>query len=217
MDEKLLRFRKDIKYATVDCETFNLALTFHENRPWQVGILMAEGEKTISSHDIRIKTKWQDAPHLSIGAGAAAITHFNQKEHDKVALDQDIAFKKTWQLLESVDYLIFHNGIQFDQYLLRGWAILNNSEWKWIVPKIIDTKAIAFAIKTGNHFNPKKQEFFEWQFQMAVSYQKSIKTNLKLMCQEYNIEFNENKAHEAGYDILKTFELWNKMKWQVEL
>ncbi len=217
MDGKLLRFRKDVKYAFFDAETFNLSLSFRQNRLWQSGLLFVEGEDIKERHDIRIKSRWEDAPYLSIGAGAAAITRFNENYHAKLAIDQKEAFYKTWGVLKRADYIIGHNFLNFDIYLLRGWAELNRESWKWITPKVIDTKALAFSIKTNNLFNPQKEEFFSWQYKMAVAYQKSIKTNLALLGKEYGIEHDYDNLHDAIVDLELNKKVWDKIKWQVEI
>src|SRR5437762_1434076 len=118
MDGHLLRFRKDVTYALIDLESFNLCLHFKQNRPWQAGVLFVQGEEILASHDIRIKTEWPDAPYLKIGEGAARITRFNQVEHDKLAIDHTEAFDAFWPILQQADYVMMHNGLRFDLYLL---------------------------------------------------------------------------------------------------
>jgi hypothetical protein len=58
MEENWLRFNKDAKIALIECETFNLALNFHINRPWQVAVLKVVGEQVIEEIDCLIK--WDD-------------------------------------------------------------------------------------------------------------------------------------------------------------
>ena len=78
MEENWLRFNKKAKIAFIDVETFNLALNFQINRPWQVAVLKVEGETVLE--DVDLMVKWDDCK-FKIGDGAAKITKFDQMEH----------------------------------------------------------------------------------------------------------------------------------------
>lgn len=217
MDGFLLRYNKNVTYALFDAETFNLCLSFHQNRVWQAGVLKVKGEKVLESHDIRISTYWPDAPHLKVGEGAAIVTRFNQIQHDKVAIDQKEAFYKFWPLLKEVDYIIMHNGLKFDLYLLRDYARYMGEDWKFLVPKIIDTKSLAQGLKMNILYNPQKDNFLEYQYRMANIVAHGVKTRLSLLAKEYGIEVDENRLHEALYDLTINLKVWDKMKYQVEI
>ena len=75
MEENWLRFNKNAKIAFIDVETYNLALNFQINRPWQVAVLKVQGEQILEEIDCLIK--WEDCK-FKIGAGAAAVTKFNE-------------------------------------------------------------------------------------------------------------------------------------------
>ena len=216
MDNHLLRFRKDVTYCYIDCETFNLALHFSQNRIWQVATLFVQGDRVLDEQDIRIKLEWPDAPELSIGAGAAAVTRFNKEEHQKLAIDHETAFNQFWPMLQKADYVIGHNLLNFDIYLIKGWAELMGVDWKWLPKKIIDTKSIAFGIKTNNPYNPK-DSLLEYQYRMGNTFKKGIKTNLTALGKEYGIEHDYDNLHNALCDLLLNFKVWQKMKYQIEL
>ena len=215
MDGHLLRYNNKVKYAFCDLETFNLCLSFRQNRPWQVGILNVTGENITSSADIRVN--WSDAPHLKIGKEAAAITHFSQEEHDRKALDYKDAFPKFWPMLQNCDYIVMHNGLRFDLYLLKGYAEMMGVDWKWITNKVLDTKAIAQGIKMGVVWNPKDGPFIEYQYRMSNSHVKGIKTNLGLLGKEYGIAHDYDKLHDAIVDLELNLKVWNKLKFQIEI
>ena len=215
MDGNLLRFRKDVRYCWVDCETFNLALSFQQNRFWQIACLEVVGEEIVDTLDIRVN--WPDAPHLKIGAGAAMVTRYNQQEHDKVAINADLVFPKVWAMLKRADYVCYHNGLNFDLYLLKGWAEMMGEDWKWIVPKSIDTKALAQGIKMGIKYNPQKDDFLEYQYRLSAQKVKGIKTNLAQCAKDYGIASDPEKYHEALYDLEINKMVFDKMKYQIEL
>jgi hypothetical protein len=217
VDGHLLRFNNNIKYGFIDLETFNLCLHFCQNRPWQVGVLKVQGEEIIESQDIRINLKWPDAPHLSIGQGAAIVTRFNEEYHKTLSIPHDEAFYKFWPILQDVDYIVMHNGLRFDLYLLIEYARMMGVDWKFIVPKIIDTKAIAQGIKLNIPFNASKETFLEYQYKMANSFVRGIKTRLELLGKEFGIEHDYERLHDAIVDLQLNLKVWNRLKYQIEI
>jgi DNA polymerase III epsilon subunit-like protein len=215
MDGHLLRYNNKVKYALIDLETFNLCLHFCANRPWQVGILKTQGDQVTDAKDVRVN--WPDAPHLKVGKEAAFITRFDQKLHDKLAISPEEAFAKFWPLLESVDYIIMHNGLKFDIYLLKGFAEYMGKPWKWMIPKVIDTRAVAQGIKLGIPYKPKDGSFIEYQFRMLNMYAKGIKTSLSALGKEFGIEHDYNNLHDAIVDLELNLKVWNKLKIQIEI
>ena len=215
MDGNLLRFRNDVKYAFIDLETYNLCLNFRQNRPWQVGVLDVTGEQIKSAHDIWVL--WPDAPHLKVGKEAAIITRYSYDEHLKRGVSAQQAFEEFWPILEKADYIVMHNGLKFDLWLLKGYAEHMGVEWKWIVPKIIDTKAVAQGIKMNIPYNPKKESYFEYQYKMANAFARGIKTRLEVLGKEFSIEHNYELLHNAIVDLELNLKVWNRLKHQIEL
>lgn len=215
MDGHLLRYRHDVTYAFIDLETFNLNLSFKYNRPWQVGIVIVQGEKILDAKDIRII--WPDAPHLAIGKEAARITRFDPAVHKRLAILPDEAFGKFWSLLESADHIVMHNGLKFDLYLLKDYARMMSKEWKWIVPKIIDTNSVAKGIKMNIPFKIKDGTFLEYQYRMANVIVKGVKTRLAVLGKEYGIAHDYENLHDAIIDLELNIKVWNKLKFYVEI
>jgi hypothetical protein len=215
MDGHLLRYNKKVTYALIDLETFNLCLSFRQNRPWQVGILKVRGEEIIDAKDIRVN--WPDAPHLKIGKEAAAITRFDQQIHDSLAILPQPAFNKFWPILKSVDHIIMHNGLKFDLYLLKDYAEMMGEDWKFIMPKIIDTKSVAQGIKMGIPFKETEGSFLEYQYRMANIHAHGIKTRLAILGKEYGITHDYDRLHDAIVDLELNLKVWNKLKYQLDL
>lgn len=215
MDGELLRYRKDITYAFIDLETFNLNLSFKWNRPWQVGVIVVKGEQVIDAKDIRVN--WPDAPHLSIGKKAAEITKFDAAIHKKLAILPEPALEKFWPLLEQADKIIMHNGLKFDLYLLKDYAVMMGKEWKWMLPKVIDTRAVAQGVKMNIPYKPKDGSFLEYQYRMLNIYAKGVKTSLKVLGPEYGIEHDYAHLHDAIVDLELNLKVWNRLKYQIEI
>jgi hypothetical protein len=90
-------------------------------------------------------------------------------------------------------------------------------EWKWLIPKIIDTNAVARGIKLNIKYNPEKDDFMEWQYRMSSMVVKGCKTNLTALGKEYEISHNYESLHEATSDVLLNWKIWKKLVYQIEL
>ena len=214
MEENWLRFNKDAKIALIDCETFNLALNFHINRPWQVAVLKVVGEQVIEEIDCLVK--WDDCK-FKIGEGAAAVTKFSQAHFDANCIGPDEAFEKFWPALKWADHIIMHNGLRFDIHLLKGYAEYMGEDWSFILNKIIDTKSVAQGIKMGCPYKPNDDIWIEYQYRMANCFVKGIKTNLTALGKEYSIDHDYDKLHNAIVDLRLNLKVWNKLKYQIEI
>jgi hypothetical protein len=120
-------------------------------------------------------------------------------------------------LLEQADYIIMHNGLKFDLYLLKDYAKMMGKPWKWMMPKILDTKSIAQGIKMGIPYKPKDGEFLEYQYRMANIIAHGIKTRLAILGKEYNIPHDYENLHDAIVDLELNLKVWNKLKFQIEI
>jgi len=214
MEENWLRFNKKVKYAFIDVETFNLALNFRINRPWQIAVLQVEGETIVNEIDLMVK--WEDCK-FKIGAGAAAVTKFNQQEFDRRAIGPDEAFPSFWEPLKWADYIIMHNGLRFDIYLLKGYAEFMGEDWSFILNKVIDTKAVAQGIKLNRPYQPGQDNWLEYQYRMANDHTRGIKTNMTALGKEFGIEHDYDNLHNALVDLRLNLKIWNRLKYQLEL
>lgn len=216
MDGDLMKYNKSIKYSWIDVETYNLNLSFKFNRPWSIGIINVKGNEILEEKQICLD--WSKvAPELKIGVEAAYITHFNELEHKKVALQPEEAFWMFWNDLKNADFICGHNILRFDIYLLRGYAEYMGEDWKWIVPKIIDTKAIAQGWKMGIPYTKNQGDFLEYEYKYANAHVKGIKTSLGVLAKEFGIETDEGKLHSAIYDLSINKQVFDKLKYLIEL
>lgn len=212
--EDWIRFKKDAKIVVLDCETYNLNLHFSVNRPWNVAVLKVLGDNIIEEHNLFIK--WRDC-QFSIGDGAKFVTHFNEQEFERKAIDPKTAFERFWPLLIWSDHIIGHNLLRFDLYLLRGYAEYMGVDWKFILSKIIDTKSLIQGIKLNRPYKPGIDDFLEYQYRMANDHTKGIKTSLSVVSKEFGIIHDYDTLHDGLSDIKLNLKFWNQLKNRIEL
>lgn len=215
MFEDLLRFDQQKTYALIDFETYNLCLNFCQNRPWQLGIILVRGDNIIESKDLIIN--WTKETDLEISAEAARITRY---DHKKV-LEKGISPKEAWEIAEpylnNADFIMGHNILNFDTYLLKGYAEYLNRPWKHYIPKMIDTRSLIQGVKLGIPFNREKDNLIEYQYRMSNKVVKGVKTNLTAVAKEYSIEHDYAMLHDALCDLALNLKVWQKLKFQIEI
>ena len=90
-----------------------------------------------------------------------------------------------------------------------------NTNYSYI-NRIIDTNCLARSIKNNIPFS-NSGNFIDWQYKLLHHRTRGVKTNLKQLCKDYDIDFDESRLHEALYDVEKTFDIYKKMLWQIEI
>ena len=213
MNDNLLRFKKDQKYLCFDFETCHLNLLNSDNKPWQIGYGTFQGKKPVKTFDRLIQ--WSN---LNVSPEAAKICQFNRKHYEKNSTDATAILEEFESYLYDPSYLIIgHNLLGFDVYIHNIYRKLlkKQSDYSY-VDRIIDTNCIAKAakekIKKG-----KGEPLINWQYKLNEFRKRGLKTNQKQLLKDYDIRFDENKLHDAGYDINMTFKIFNKLIWEVEI
>jgi DNA polymerase III epsilon subunit-like protein len=213
MNEELLRFKKNQKYLIFDYETCNLNLNHYSNKPWQLGFIIAKGSKVINKYDFYLS--WDD---LKMSKEAERITQFSKSKYDKLKQDSKKCLNEFEKYLYDEEYLIVgHNILGFDVYMHNiHRALLGlKSDYSYI-NRILDTNCLARGIKNDIAFS-KNDSIISYQYKLHHLRTRGIKTNLKQLCKDYSLEFDDKKLHEALYDVEKTFEVLNKILWQLEI
>lgn len=217
IQDNLLRFKKDQIYYTLDGESENLCLLAN-NHGWEWGFSKNTLNKELDKGNI-----WIKRPNLKVGAEAARITRYYDKVGlvEKYGISAKEAHDKIAANLYNKDYIILtQNGLNFDVYL---WNLLRKeiglpSDHSFIY-RMIDTSLLAKAHKIGATI-PKfgTDDFLSFMYQMANTPIKGVKTNLRQLCKDADIEYDEFSAHQGDYDCLKTFEVFSKdLVWKVEI
>jgi len=213
MDEHLLRFKKDQKYLVFDYETCNLNLGLDSNKPWQLGFLTCKGNKILEKFDLMIA--WDN---INVSADAARITGFSKSKYNKLKKDPQKVLDIFEKHLYDESYMIMgHNILGFDVYIhnLHRKLLKKKPDYSYI-NRAIDTNCIARGLKNNIKYS-KNTSLIDWQYKLLHHRTKGVKTNLKQLCKDNEIDFDETKLHDALYDVEKTFEVYNKMIWKIEI
>lgn len=214
---ELLRYKKGVKYSLIDLETYSLCLSLGHNVFWQASILEVVEDKVTKSKNLFIDWQKKD---IEISSEAARVTNYYSdavQANLKNCISLKEAFEEIDKSLQWADYVVGQNIIAFDLPLIADFYRNNKKDWKFIVPKIIDTKCIAWGIKTENMFDANRQSFVEYQVKMSTGVSKGVKTSLGVLCKDYGVEYDKDKAHDALYDLEVNLKVWNKMKWDIEV
>tara|TARA_Y100000593_G_scaffold90842_1_gene178169 strand:- start:991 stop:1632 length:642 start_codon:yes stop_codon:yes gene_type:complete len=213
MKQDLLRFKSKQKYILFDFETCSLNLGSLDNKPWQLSYLIAEGNKIKEKKDFFLL--WDD---LKLSEDARRITRFNDKKYLKSAVPPEFVLKEFESYIYNEEYkVVGHNILGFDVYvhgILRRLCGLK-PDFSYI-KRCIDTNCIAKAIKNQISFS-QEDKFYNWQYKLQNERFKGVRTNLKQLCKDYDVEFDEGKLHDALYDIEVNFKVFNKQLWDIEV
>ena len=212
MENELLRFDKSKKIVFIDCETLNLCLNFCQNLPWQVAMLYTIGGKKVDERDLLIK--WDT--NLKISEDARRITRYPEELIRSTGKKFDDVFGTISDWLDNSDYIVGHNILGFDVYLIKEMYLLKNRNIKHLVNKFIDTNCLAKGIKYGISKMPK-ESLIEYQYKLSHTYKKGIKTNLTALGKDYSIDHDYENLHNAIVDLDLNLKVWNKIKFQVEI
>ena len=139
----------------MDFETFNVCLSDQFNLPWQVATILIE---TIENDKGQVKAvergrqdlylKWNT--DLKISKEAKRITKYSEKKFKERCIPEEEGFKIIYDLVENTDYLVGHNFLGFDIYLLRNWYKKHGKNYDEFPHKTVDTFAMAKSVALGH-------------------------------------------------------------------
>ena len=212
MDNELLRFNNKKTIVLVDFETENLCLHGEENLPWQAAMVLSSGGNLINHKNFYVK--WHR--ELKVSKEAARITRFSPTEHKKKALPIEDIFPTMKDWFDKADYILGHNILGFDIYLMRYIYSYMGEDYMPLMNKIIDTNCIAKGIKFGIFYKPE-ENFLEYQYKIMHTRRKGVRTSLAYLGKEFKIEHNSDNLHDAIVDLELNLKVWNQLKYQIEL
>ena len=212
MDGNLLRFNPEKTFVLIDCETENLCLNRKRNLPWQVAMIKVEKGQRVDHKDYIVK--WER--ELEVSKEAARITRFCPIDYRKKALPFEEVFPTIDAWLNNCDYIMGHNVLGFDIYLIKGMYSFMGKPYKHLVKKVIDTYCLAKGIKLGIHYKPE-DNLLEYQYKILDIKKKGVKTSLPVLGKEFEIPHDYENLHDAICDLELNLKVWNKLKFHVEI
>lgn len=212
LGDNLLRFQKDKKYLIFDTETENLSLLPGLNRPWQISYGIMQNGKLIEKHN---RFLWFS--DLKMSKDAARITRFDWARYKEKAEDPKKVLEHFEERLydQSVDS-VTHNGFGFDIYIHNGLrkSLGLSQDYSYLARKH-DTQNLYKAYKKG--FPIDKKDYVLWNFRVSGFFERGFKTNLGHVCREIGVDVDENKQHDALYDITICGAVFRKLIWMIEV
>lgn len=212
MDEHLMRFQKDKNIVFFDAETLNLCLNYCHNLPWQIAMIKVRGDKKVDEKNIYIK--WDT--NLKISDDAARITRYNPKTVDNLGVTPEKIFPTIKDWLDNSDYIIGHNILGFDLYLIKEFYKKMGQDPTHLYSKILDTNALARSIKMGLSLK-KDDDLLEYQYRAYNKKCKGIKTSMISLGKEFDIQHDYDNLHNAIVDLELNLKIWNKLKYMIDI
>lgn len=194
----------DKKVFLWDKEACCLNLTSHINLPWQIAWIIAD-KKGVIEKEVRY-IKWDKLP---ISEEAAKITRFNWDVYNEKAQDPSEILEEFESYIYDDNYwAVGHNILNYDVYVHGIWRekLKKRKDYSYI-NRCIDTNCLAKAVEKQISYTSKNEDFIYWQYKLNHYIERGLKTNIGQQCKKHNLDFDENKAHDALYDIEKNYEL----------
>jgi DNA polymerase III epsilon subunit-like protein len=212
MDGHLLRYNKKKTLVFIDCETFNLCLNKCHNLPWQIAMLKVNGDKSFAEKDFLLK--WNTK--LKIGTEAARITRYSQTKMDKDGVSPEEVFPTIKDWLDNADYIVGHNILGFDIYLIKALYEYMGEDYRHLTTKMVDTNCISRGVKYDLPYKTD-DDFTCYQYKVLNTRKKGVKSSLIALGREFDIDHDYDNLHNALVDLKLNLKVWNKLKWQVDI
>jgi hypothetical protein len=128
------------------------------------------------------------------------------------------ALKILSENLNNCDGIVGHNILGFDIYLIKCMYNKLGRPYPDILSKkmIFDTFAIAKGFFNNIPYQ-KDDNFMFYQYKVLNQIIKGSKNSLSKVASNFNIEYDESKLHDGLYDLELNVQIWNKLKYQVDI
>lgn len=202
----------DKKYIVYDCESCHLNLAI-ENYPWQNAWLVCQGNRILEEYNYYIN--W---PKMKVSEDAAKTCHFNYDFVARNSQEPKFVLEKLNEYLYNPEYFtVISNGLRFDCFVIMQFQkeMGMKVDWSWL-DRLLDTVALVKGVKL-NIKKSSEDSLLQYQFRLHNLKSKGVKTGLAALCKENGINYDVNIAHNALSDCKYLFEVWNKIKWNIEL
>jgi DNA polymerase III epsilon subunit-like protein len=175
-------------------------------------MIKTDGTKKLDEKDYYIK--WDT--DFKISEDAARITRYDENYVNKVGKRVKETLPTIMKWLDEADYIVGHNILGFDIYLIKELYKIAGKDYRHLVSKTIDTNCIARGIKMNIPYKPE-EDFTEYQYRIHSTRAKGIRSNLTALGKEFDIEHDYENLHNALVDLELNVKVWNRLKYSLEL
>jgi len=198
------------KYLVFDTETEGLNL--FSSKTWQLSWIVCQGNKILETHDEFIVHKELNIPEI-----VKKLTGFNWDTYNRKAKPLDEVWSKFEKYIFDPQYIVVgQNLLGFDVYMLAILQRLLGQEPDYsYLPRIYDTRALGKAYR--EELDKPNGEFLSWQYKIINDRSLKAKVSQNQLLKFFDIEFDQDKLHDALYDIQMCYQIFLKLKKHMDL
>jgi len=206
MDEKQ-------KICYFDCETQGLNL-LTDNKLWELGWIVVQNNKILEQHSYYLR--WENfylAPYL------VNKLHFDREKYEKEAKDPKEVLDIFEKYLYSNEYIISgFNILNFDVYIVNQLQKLCGKKTNYsYIPRVLDIHALYKMYLLDIPYNKKEDNLLALQYKVLSILKKGVKTGIDAAAKNLQLSAPDEFRHTAIFDCLITNEIWNKIKYKLNL
>ena len=198
------------KYLVFDTETEGLNL--FSSKTWQLSWIVCQGNKILETHDEFIIHKELNIPEI-----VKKLTGFNWETYNRKAKPLDEVWSKFEKYIFDPQYIVVgQNLFGFDVYMLAILQRLLGQEPDYsYLPRIYDTRALGKAYR--EELDKPNKDFLSWQYKIINDRSLKAKVSQNQLLKFFDIEFDQDKLHNALYDIQMCYQIFLKLKKHMNL
>ena len=198
------------KYLVFDTETEGLNL--HSSKTWQLSWIVCQGNKVLETHDKFIKHKELNIPEV-----VRKLTGFDWDEYNSKAESLISVWSKFEQYLFDPQYIVVgQNLLGFDVYMVSHLQRMLGQQPDYsYLPRIYDTRALAKAYR--EELDKPRGDLLSWQYKILNDRSLKAKVSQNQLLKFFDIDFEEEKLHDALYDIQMCYKVFLKLKKHMNL
>jgi|TARA_B100000519_G_scaffold172463_1_gene159293 DNA polymerase III alpha subunit (gram-positive type) len=198
------------KYLVFDTETEGLNL--HSSKTWQLSWIVCQGSKVLETHDKFIKHKELNIPEV-----VRKLTGFDWDKYNSKAESLISVWSKFEKYLFDPQYIVVgQNLLGFDVYMVSHLQRMLGQEPDYsYLPRIYDTRALAKAYR--EELDKPRGDLLSWQYKIINDRTLKAKVSQNQLLKFFDIDFEEDKLHDALYDIKMCYKVFLKLKKHMDL
>jgi DNA polymerase III epsilon subunit-like protein len=137
---------------------------------------------------------------------------------DEFGLNPEEVFNLMYDKIENTDYVVGHNILGFDIYLMyEYYKAYGKSPKKIDLSKFIDTNCLAKAVK-GSLVKNESEPLINFQFRaLNIRLAKGEKTKLGVLGKEYDVPHDYENLHNAIVDLELNKKVYDILKYKIDI